>query len=215
MVRQIDVSLRIAFVVICFLSAATAAEQIPTKCQGPPRTRFPSFVCLERTTLTPLRTSSTKRLVANWSLLNCKRRIRKTITPLSSKSSARRRPAIAASQDGDRRTRSIRFRLCRLSNLGYEAAAAHKELPASVQFPGKDNHPIQSQRWMRPRAHLPDRAERCPQSTMLQGSPHGEDWKEMGSFLPSEIPGGKSSEGRGKLAKNSRDLEVKRSTTVQ
>jgi flavodoxin len=48
MMRRIDASLRIAFVVICLLSAATAARQIPIKDQGLPADKI-LIVYLSRT----------------------------------------------------------------------------------------------------------------------------------------------------------------------
>src|SRR4051794_31742695 len=49
MMRRIDVLLRIAFVVICLVSAATAARQIPTKGQGLPADKKILIVYLSRT----------------------------------------------------------------------------------------------------------------------------------------------------------------------
>jgi hypothetical protein len=75
----------------------------------------------------------------------------------------------AASQDSDRRTESIRFRLCRLSNLDMKLPPPMKSFLHQYSFAGKTIIPFNSNGGYGPGSTFQTVRELCPQSTVLQG----------------------------------------------
>ena len=160
MMRRIDVLLRIAFVTICLLSGAVLAQQRPAKSQGLPAEKKILIVYLSRTNNTKavadiIHEKVGGKLVALELQTTYPADYHATVQQVVRENETGYLPPLKTVIDGPDQ---YDFVFVGFPTLGYEAAAAHEELPAPVQFPGKDNHPVQLQWRIRPREHLSERA---------------------------------------------------------